>query len=349
MAIGIDDLGYDEEEQLLSEQNVEENTGDITEESSYNIPSVSSQSEDDAITAFLKTKGIEDPNKIKFENEVGDVEEVAWGDLSNEEQFNILNTSNVDPDRALDDSEISFINEIRLGGMTIDEYKAMLYNQGAQAALNQNITPQYEIDSIPDDELYLADLQQKLGEDITPEQLTAALEAEKQNPELYSKKVKGIRNEYKNLEDQARNNQAAAIQREQMVQVEQFQNDILREIQGLNKIGNFDVELSVDDMNDVANFILSFDPANINYFGKALNDPRNVVKAAWFLTKGEQAFNDISDYFTQQIKEVAKAQYKKGLEDGKSGKSSISTAPRVVKKTQVNNNQRVIKTIDDLD
>lgn len=344
MAIGIDELDYNEEDNLSLEQPTEEST-EVNEPS--NVESV--ESEDDAITAFLKTKGIEDPNKIKFENEAGDVEEVAWGDLSNEEQFNILSTSNVDPDRALDDSEINFINEIRLGGMTVDEYKAMLYNQGMQAASNRNIVPRYEIDNIPDDELYLADLQQKLGSNITTEELSAALQAEKQNPELYSKKVQGIRNEYKSLEDQARNNEAAAIQREQEQQMAQFQNSVLGEIQGLNKIGNFDVDLDTDDMNDVANFILSSDPAGINYFAKALNDPAKLVKAAWFLTKGEQAFNDISDYFTQQIKEVSKAQYKKGLEDGKSGKSSVSTAPRVVKRTQVNNNQRVIKTIDDLD
>ena len=39
----------------------------------------------------------------------------------------------------------------------------------------------------------------------------------------------------------------------------------------------------------------------------------------------------------QQIKEVSRTSYKKGLEDGKSGKSTPSAKPRVVKTTQTNN------------
>jgi hypothetical protein len=41
---------------------------------------------------FLKSKGIEDMSKIKFEDENNQIIERSWNDLSKEEKFNILNT-----------------------------------------------------------------------------------------------------------------------------------------------------------------------------------------------------------------------------------------------------------------
>lgn len=346
MPIGIDDLDYSEfEEQPVVEEPQEEETQPVEE------PAGSSTEEpEDALYTFLKSKGIEDPKKIKFENEYGDIEEVDWETLTNEEKLNILSTSDEDPDRALDDSEIEYINKIRLSGLTPAEYEAMVTKNAVEASKTPE-TPSYEIDNISDDQLYLLDLQQKIG-DLTEAEMEQALEQEKQNPDLYAKKIAGLRNEYKALEDQIKNNELAEQQKLQEEQFAQFQNTILDEIQSLNKIGNLDIEMEADDMNDVANFILSNDSAGINFLAKALNDPKQLVKAAWFLTKGEEALSSISDYFTQQIKEVSKAQYKKGLEEGKAGKTSTQQKPRVVQKpiqTNQNNKQKVYRTIDDLD
>jgi len=59
--------------------------------------------EEDIISYLLKEKGIKDPSQIKFEGENGELETRNWNDLSLEEQYNILNTSNEDPDTDLDD------------------------------------------------------------------------------------------------------------------------------------------------------------------------------------------------------------------------------------------------------
>jgi hypothetical protein len=40
---------------------------------------------------FLKTRGIDDLNKINFEDEDGNITERSWKDLTNEEKINILN------------------------------------------------------------------------------------------------------------------------------------------------------------------------------------------------------------------------------------------------------------------
>jgi hypothetical protein len=39
------------------------------------------------------------------------------------------------------------------------------------------------------------------------------------------------------------------------------------------------------------------DETGNNYFWQALQDPDTLVRAAWFVLNGEEAFNNISDYF----------------------------------------------------
>ena len=64
---------------------------------------------------FLKSKGIDDINKIKFQNEAGEIEEKSWNSLSNEEKFNILNTplQIQDNENELSDEEIQLLTKIR--------------------------------------------------------------------------------------------------------------------------------------------------------------------------------------------------------------------------------------------
>jgi hypothetical protein len=44
------------------------------------------------VSDFLKTRGIDDISKIKFEDDNGNIEEKDWKSLTKEEKFNILNT-----------------------------------------------------------------------------------------------------------------------------------------------------------------------------------------------------------------------------------------------------------------
>jgi hypothetical protein len=66
--------------------------------------------------------------------------------------------------------------------------------------------------------------------------------------------------------------------------------------------------------------MLSRDEAGNNYLWQALQDPDTLVKAAWFILNGDEALNNISDYFIKKIKLVSENQYKKGFEEGKQGK-----------------------------
>jgi hypothetical protein len=78
----------------------------------------------------LKTRGIDDVSKIKFEDENGQIEERSWDSLSREEKFNILNTPLeipqenrvIDNNNELSEEEIQLINEIRQTNLTPSQY-----------------------------------------------------------------------------------------------------------------------------------------------------------------------------------------------------------------------------------
>ena len=100
------------------------------------------------------------------------------------------------------------------------------------------------------------------------------------------------------------------------------------------------------DKEELASFMLSRDEAGNNYLWQALQDPETLVKAAWFILNGDEAFNNISDYFVNQIKLVSENQYKKGFEEGKNGKTP--SRPQVVISNKQNKHHQY-NSINDLD
>jgi hypothetical protein len=308
--------------------------------------------EEDIIVSLLKDKGI-NPEAIKFENEAGEIEEKSFNELSREEQLQILNYDESDDDFGLAEDEVSLINELRASNLSADEYKKYIAQQAIQEYLdsNQEDTPVYEIDSIPDDELYLIDLKAKVPE-LTEEDASTELELAKQNEALYQKKVQGIRNEYKKKEEllaqQEEEEQRLAAEKA----AQEFEDTIVAAIQENDTIdlGESSLTLSEDDMNEIASFILDSDVAGVRHIAKALNDPKTLVGMVWYALKGQEAFSQITDYYKQKITEASKYNYNKGFEDAKGGKAP-NAAKTVVKKTAGSTAAPAKKviTIDDLD
>ena len=105
MQIGINDL--DDDDLVVNEPS----------EEPVNQPT----NEDDFITDYLKTRGIDNPSKIKFEDENNQIVERDWKDLSKTEKFNILNTPTEDyysNNNELTDEEINLLNQIRQSNLT---------------------------------------------------------------------------------------------------------------------------------------------------------------------------------------------------------------------------------------
>lgn len=276
----------------------------------------------DVITSFLKYNGIEDPEHIKFEDEDGIVKDRNWNELSFEEKMNILTTSREEPERDLTDDEIKFINDIRTSRLSPEQYINTIRQKAAQDyAANLMQAPQYSIDELSDDEIFMLDLQDKV-EDVTDEEIAAALNKAKEDP-LFEKRVAGMRKALKEQENQYNQQIAAEQQYQQQEQFNQFKDAVLTNIQSLNKVGDLDLNLEVEDMEDIASFILDIDNTGMSYFGKALNDPRTLVEMAWWTLKGRDAINSISEYFVNEIKNQKQIWYDKGLEDGKKGSNRV--------------------------
>ena len=336
MAIGIDDLDDDDILEPGQQQEIQEPP--VT-------PPPGQEPEGDFMSDFLKTRGIDDLNKINFQDDEGNITERSWNDLSNEEKINILNmpleTEQGDNQNDLTEEEINLLSQIRQSNMTPSEFLQSIAGEQVE------VTPQYKIDELSDDEVYLLDLESRVGE-LTDEEAAQALSNAKQNEDFFKKQIEGIRKEYKEREDFKTQQEEAEREQEQQQAFENYQAQVVDAINGFTSIGNFDLNFEDADKEELADFMLSRDQAGKNYLFEALQDPETLTKAAWFILNGEEAFNTISDYFAQQIKLVSENQYKKGLEDGKKG---VQTRPTVViDNSKKNNNQhRQYKSIFDFD
>lgn len=297
------------------------------------------QPEDSLINSYLKYKGI-NPESIKVRNEDGEIEELQFDNLTREEQLSILLQ---DDAPTIPEEELNFITWLKNNNLSLAEYMEYQKKLGVQEYL-QGIdnTPDFQIDQMSDDEIYLSDLKARVP-NITEEEAKQALEIEKQNETIYKKKIEGLRQEYKELETSRQN----AIQQEKEEQAkreyQEFEDMIVQTIEQNDTIdfGESEISLSEDDMNEIADFILDTDSTGTRYLARALNDPKTLVGMVWYALKGQEAFNQISNYYKQKITEASKYNYNKGYEDAKKG----------LQKTAVKKPDNTIKpkTINDLD
>lgn len=337
MAIGINDYDLYDDDPII-----DEGGHDTENEPIQNQPPVNNKQEDNFVEDFLKSKGIDDSSKIMFEGDNGELIERSWDSLSNEEKFNILNTNtnSVSEQNQLSEEELDFINELRANNLTPSQYLSQFTQQNSQE-------PQYQVDDLSDDEIFLLDLESRVGE-LTDEQAAQALANSKQDEDLFKKQVIGIRNEYKERENYQIQQQQAELEAQQQEAYNQFQDSVINSISNFNSIGNLDLNFDDSDKNELAEFMLSRDESGNNYLWQALQDPDTLTKAAWFILNGDDALNNIAEYFTNQIKLVSEHQYNKGFQEGKQG-ITPSRPTVVINNTKSNNQHRNYTSIEDLD
>ena len=289
-SLDLDDLDYDEQDYVNDSS--ESNEG--VREDTPAVDNPSNQDDFDLTKELLSLQGISDINKIKFEDESGAVVEKAWDTLTNNEKLMILSHQE-DPDTSLDAAEIELINQIRESGLTPDQYIQNLQSEKEAPAAN------YEVDSMSDDELFCLDLLDKIGSDnISDEELQLALDSAKANPAVYDKQVASLRVYYKNLEDQRLQQMELEKQQQAEQQYNTFANEVVNSIRNFNGLEDIPVELSNDEMEDLANYILTRDASGNSEFGKLLNDPTQFTKVAFWMLKGPEILNEMQN----QIKEA---------------------------------------------
>ena len=246
--------------------------------------------EDDLTTEVLKLRGISNPDKIKFEDESGAITERSWDSLTKEEQINILadQREHQETTNELAEDEIDLINAIRNSGMSVQDYMRTITPQ-----INQ---PQdtNQFDTMSDEDLYAFDILNKVGNDnITDEELDAALEAAKANETLFKKTVDGLRQQYNRLQEEQKQNianqqQAAAQQRYQA-----FANVINNQIDNFNSFAGQPIQLSNQDKDNLSEFMLALDEDGSSALGKALQDPKLLTKAAFWLLNEQELIAEL--------------------------------------------------------
>ena len=250
-------------------------------------------------------------NKIKFEDYNGAIVERAWDSLSKEEQLNILAGSDVPEDTDLDDSEIDLLNAIRSSGMSIEDY----LNDLVQKQVQQMQVPQqqtFKIDELSDEEVYALDLLEKVGaENISDDELTEAVEKAKENSTLFSKTVEGLRNEYKQLQQDEEARELNAYQAQQQEAYQNFSASIIDQIQNLNSFAGQQLEMTQEDAETLAQFMLDIDDQGMSPFGRALQDPELFTKAAFWLLHE----NEIVEELTRQMQDTYKLGYEAAKRD----------------------------------
>ena len=309
--------------------------------------------DEDLITSILKSRNI-DPEAVNIEDESGNINTVKFSDLSKAEQLDILNAqdiqdNNEDNEYDLDDDEIDLINAIRNANLSPKEYLNNYREQILREAYQQDASN--TVDSLTDDELFLADLRSKIP-DITDDEATQALEIEKTNEDLFNKKMNAMRDSYKQLEAQQLEQSQNEAKQQEAERYAEFENQIVNAIQdasnGIDLGNSMSLAWTTDDMNEIASFILDEDATGQRYLAKALGNPQTLVEMAWFALKGKEALSQISDYYKAQITEASKTNYNKGYEDAQKGnkKNEVKT---VVRKPSRSSNTKRELSIEDLD
>lgn len=350
----LDDYGnYSEEDnyQSVNEQTTTQDNMNYEDEDPYSEDSYRSNDPEDIISELLREKGIEDKSRVKFANDYGQIEERDWNTLSKQEQLEILSNQEDEYENIptleeqMDDDEIALINEIRRSNMTPGEYLKYIHDTGinnyARNLANQHI--HYEVDDIADDDLFLIDIISKVGEEnVSDQELQDMLDSAKSNEATYQKQVQAIRNEYKRLEYNNRQQDEMLQQQAQLNRYNSFAESVEDAIRNFTEIGGYELNMDESEMEEVYDFIVGVDKAGVNNFSKVLNSPEVLVRMAWFALNWENAIQDINDYWSDQIKQVREYSYVRGLQDANQrGKSQM-----VIQK---NNNSKSYNNQYDLD
>lgn len=302
---------------------------------------------EDFLHNFLKEKGIEDPSKLQWEDENGEITDVDFDSLSDEDKLNVLNSLS---DPGLSQHEIDVVNYLRQNGVTFNQVIDYFSKKAVDDYIAQNPdsvpTKTYTIDDYTDEELYLADLKSKYP-DFTDEELTSKLNSAKSNEELFKKEVNALRTEYKNEED-------AQVEAQKQKEQQDYDN-LVNNLQ--NILGNFNevildstdpesdvLEIEDSDKEQVLAYLLNQDTDGKSQLVKDLENPTTLIELAWLRTQGRALIDNSTRYWKDLLKQERKekAKLEKELESYRTRESQSVVVPKPPKSN--NSNEKDIPT-----
>lgn len=285
------------DEGLTSQAEFDDTDVDYTD-SDYNDDDV--ESSKDYISRLLESRGI-DRNRVQILDEEGNPTEVSFDSLSEQDKFDILNYQ--DDPVLPEDHEIQMINFLRQNNMTLQEFAEWQRQEAIQEYLSQQQTVS-DTDSYSDEEIVAYDYIKRFGESMSDEEIDAEIERLKADPEAFAKRVSLLRNAFKAEEEaQAKlyQDEAAAKQAENE---KMFVDTYHQAMASIDSIQN--TELDDNDRDELLRFVLEKDQANRTGLSKAMDNPENVLKMAWYLLHGEERVDAMIDYFQKEISKRSK-------------------------------------------
>lgn len=309
---------------------------------------------EDVLSSYLRSMGI-DPNNIQVDDENGNPSYSSFNSLSKTEQLDLLqslsggsNESSNDYD--LDDDEIDLINSIRRSKMSIEDFVTTIQNRAVQNYVNSGGGQQYyDIDQLTDDDLFISDYKNRVP-DATEDEVVAALNAAKTNPQSYERMMDGLRDTYKKQEEAIYQQRLQESEDRTKRQQQEYEGLIVDTLNGMSnmKLGDLDAQLSDEDKEDIASAILDSDATGTRYLVGLINDPETLSKMVWYALKGDEAINQMQRYYKNEINNRQQAAYQKGFEDAKNGKGMSYVVKKPVSKPS-RGQFKDIPTLDDLD
>lgn len=253
----------------------------------------------DYLSKMLRERGV-DRERVRIENEEGEIEEWRFDDLDDETKFGILNSN----DSSLSDDEISAINYLRQNRMNLQDFVEYHRNQAIKEYLEQNQSVAYTVDQVSDDDLYRFELKDQMP-DLTEEEIEDQLARAKENESFFQKKITALRKEYKELEDnqlRAEEERAVAEKEDQFNQLASSLVSVARNTEEMNGM-----LLEDEDREDVLSFLLDRDANGQSEFYKLFSNPEALFKMAWYMKYGDQAHASLTQYYNQEIAKARRA------------------------------------------
>lgn len=280
----------------------EDQSEDIYSEEDFNEPSNDSEPEGDFISKLLEAKGFKNKT-IQITDENGEVSDINFDDLTDQEKFDLLSDSGQDEGAMPSDEELKTLNFLRTNNMTLEDFAKWQREEGVQEYL-ANQAPITEFDEYTDDEMIAYDFIQRFGEDMTDEEIDAEIERLKADPDAYQKRVNLLRASYKSeAEAQSKLYEQEEQTRNQAAE-EEFKTAYINAAGNINYIHGMD--LDNNDKQELLDFVLTKDAANRTGLSKALDNPESVLKMAWYLLHGEETYDATVDHFKKEIAKRSK-------------------------------------------
>lgn len=330
--LGLDELRNDSKDD-------NSDSDDNSDENINNNPEESESEKGDFITNYLKEFGIEDPTKIQMEDESGQITEVDFNTLSDDEKLNIFKELS---DPGYSDYEKQVIDYLRRNNATLDDVVKYYSDKAIEDYLSEHPEDAhqkvYDIDSYTDDEIYLADLKNKYP-DFTDEELTEKLDSAKLNEDLFNKEVQAIRTAQKAYEDE----QARQQEELEKQSYQELQQNLQYAMSNFNEIlldpddpKSDALQIEDSDRAIMLKYLTELGKDGKSQLVKDLEDPNALIEIAYYRTRERDNITGLTRYWKNELanERKEKAKLQKELDKIKNkGKNSFVETPKKDKKT----------------